>query len=224
MKNKPFRVRKTSLLFSARRIAAFALVGAFALLLHSCTIFPETAPARLYAIELPASPVLAWCPIRFAVREIRVPGYLDRAEVLLAKTNSRIEISALHLWAAPTTKELSRLINQGLKERLGGSQSMPYPVRLSEKPEWMFSLEIDRLDLEDNELRLDISFAAIAQNSPSEASRASYRANFSSKVQLPSDATTASAQASRFANGLGQAIDRALKDLTLISSSKICLA
>ncbi len=128
---------------------------------QGCTIFPDSPAAKLYALELPAAERVGKCPIKFAVREVKLPGYLDRPEIVLRLDGSRTDISAQHLWAAPLAAETTRLIGRGIQESLEGSQLMPYPIRLSERPDWIVIPALNRYQILEGKLGLEFGVTVI---------------------------------------------------------------
>ena len=137
------------------------MLGAVLVAVQACTVFPDSPAARLYALDLPPAESIGACPIRFAVRDVRLPGYLDRPELVLGRDGSRTEVSAQHLWAAPLASESTRLLGQGIQERLQGSQLMPYPIRLAERPEWIVIPVLSRFQLSAGKLGLEFSTTVI---------------------------------------------------------------
>jgi uncharacterized lipoprotein YmbA len=126
-------------------------------LLGACTVFPDSPPAKLYALDLPSFAPAVSCPTNFALREMKIPGYLDRSEVVLAQEGNKIRNSAQHLWASPLVKDLSSLTGRALQQLLASSIALPYPIRQLEKPEWILSIEISRLVLNKGAYQMEIT-------------------------------------------------------------------
>jgi ABC-type transport auxiliary lipoprotein component len=173
-------------------------------------------------LDLPTSTTLLKCPIKFSLRDVKIPGYLDRAEVLLNKVGSRVDLSASHLWAAPLSLELTRLLGQAINEQLGQSELLPYPLRQNERPEWLFHMEISRVDLDMRELSIQLSFYASSLKSPIESEAPSYRSSITSKVPLPIIETSNGNLANRFSRSLGQAINLGVKEILMGGEASLC--
>jgi uncharacterized lipoprotein YmbA len=134
----------------------------FTFSLSACTVFPESAPAKIYTLELPTAKTKTKCAVRFALREVAIPGYLDRAELVLGRNSGALEVSSQHLWAAPLGREMTRLIGQGITERLQGSRQLPFPLRQLELPDALLQVTLTRF-VTDNQI-LKLSFTLDAAN------------------------------------------------------------
>jgi uncharacterized lipoprotein YmbA len=201
-----------------------ALIALLSLGSASCTIFPETAPAKLYSLDFPPRSALLNCSVKFALREVKIPGYLDRAEVPLGKVGNRIDMSASHLWAAPISKEITRVIGVALNEQLGSSELVPYPIRQNERPDWLLGLELNRVTLEENALNLQVSFSAARLTSQLGLANASFRRSFNAQIVFEAYDSSSAGLASRFASAMGKALDQVVKDFVIEGSKVLCPA
>lgn len=132
-------------------------------------LLPNSEPARLHAIRLPAPTVQHACPVSFSVRDLRLAGHLDRPEVVLAVEGSRVVVEGDDLWASPLRAELPRLVARALADRLAGSRLQAYPWRFNEVPRLAVSVQLDRLEAEAGQMRLDASWSLVdprASNRP----------------------------------------------------------
>jgi uncharacterized lipoprotein YmbA len=213
------------------------LLGALTLL-SSCTVFPDSPAAKLYALDLPRGLKVGDCSLRFSLRDVQIPGYLDRPEVLLNVVGSRIDVSPLHLWAAPLTKEATRLTGLGLQERMGKSAMMPYPVRQFEKPDWLLTVVIQRFvisaDGSEMEAQLVRQPFSVAQPDPKSDNPKNDRVQtFSVRASLPAFGTASSdgkiqafpleQRANQAAVAFGQTLGKALDSFaTELAQSKTC--
>jgi uncharacterized lipoprotein YmbA len=188
-------------------------------ILGSCTVFPDSPPARLYALELPAFSPVVNCPSSFALREVKIPGYLDRAEVVLSNESYKVSSSAQHLWASPLPKELTRLTARALQELLGGSVALPYPVRQYEKPEWIISMEVSRVHLGKDSFRMEITTTGHQVLKTESGAQANIRANL---IPFITSSSTEVAQAG-VANAAAETVAKALSDLFTLNFPKIAL-
>jgi uncharacterized lipoprotein YmbA len=202
-----------------------ALCGA--LLLGACTVFPEATPAKLYALDVPPMATQGPCKVRFAVRPVRLPGFLDRAEVVLADDNYQVKVSANHLWAAPLSNDMTRLVAQGLHELWGTSQLMPYPVRQAESPEWIITPEVRRLNIAPHhitlELRLSAYRADFADTTPKSDTPVTPVGPWTvSNVQQLKPTITLETQATEIASGLSRAFSEAVPQLSADMAKSMC--
>ncbi len=197
-----------------------------ALLVSACTVFPDSPPARLYSVDLGASRGVQSCSgLRFALREIRLPGYLDRHEVLLGLNGSLVEVSAQHLWASPLSRELTRLLAQGVQDRLKGASLMPYPVRQAERPDWILIPEITRISHGEKAYSLSLQLNVLRLDDNGMAAKGSRSAEpLSAQVQLPlgGENPDNATRAARSARLLGEATGAALDQLTPRLARQLC--
>jgi uncharacterized lipoprotein YmbA len=205
--------------------SSVALTGT--LCLAACTVFPEAIPAKLYALDVPPMLTQGQCKVRFAVRPVRLPGFIDRAEVVLAGDNYQVKVSANHLWAAPLSNDITRIVAQGLHELWGASQLMPYPVRQAESPEWIITPEVRRLNITPNQMALELRLSAYRadfsqKESKPEAQALSVGPWTVSNVQQLKATATSEMQATEIASGLSRALSDVVPKLSDEMAKAIC--
>jgi uncharacterized lipoprotein YmbA len=195
----------------------------FFALLQGCTVFPDAAPARVYSLELLPALKSVKCEVRFVVREVSLPGFLDRAEIVLGRNEGALDINSQHLWAAPLGKEMTRVISQGLSERLLGSSLMPYPLRLTEMPDLLLQINLVRYTFSDqglnlqfnvNGMRVDSKTLAFA-NLPIHAIGPFNRIVSSPRASEPS-------RASQIASALSVALNQAIDEISATIGARVC--
>jgi uncharacterized lipoprotein YmbA len=199
------------------------LSSVFFALLQGCTVFPDAAPAKVYSLELLPALKSVKCDVRFAVREVSLPGFLDRAEIVLGRNESALDISSQHLWAAPLGKEMTRVISQGLSERLLGSSLMPYPIRQLEMPDLLLQVNLVRHTISDQGLNLQFNIngtrvdskAAAFANLPIHAIAPLNRVVSNPKSSDPS-------RASQIASALSIALSRAIDEISATLETRVC--
>jgi uncharacterized lipoprotein YmbA len=187
--------------------------------LQACTVFPDAPPATLYALELPQASSSTACAVRFALREVRLPGYMDRAEVVLSNQDNVVKVSALQLWAAPLSKEMARLFAVGLNERLSGSRLLPYPLRQLEQPDLLLTLELVSFSNANDRVNVQYTLAANELNQSSTAKlpkiNTSMKFNYSSQTGVNSKSRSDGATMARqLGDSLTKAIDYFADELT----------
>ena len=200
-----------------------ATVFGFLLVSTACTVFPESPPAKLYVLELKPSRPIAACQLKFALRDVKLPGVLDRPEVLLGLDNGRAELSGQHLWAAPLSSELTRLVGQHMQEIFAEGQLMPYPIRARERPDWIVAVSIAKLSLSEGQLNLVLHGSVLADSDQNKSqSPASFTVTRSHPLQaLPSERNN-SALAARFVGALASAVSDATQELSERIGSALC--
>lgn len=119
-----------------------------ALLLAGCGLLPATQSSRLHALPYSEVTAVTRCAISFAIRDFRLAGHLDRAEVVTGRSGTRLELSPADLWAAPLKEELRRSLGRSLETRWTGSRQVNHPWRFGEGPELAVEVSVDRLEPE----------------------------------------------------------------------------
>jgi uncharacterized lipoprotein YmbA len=196
------------------------------IVLGACTVFPEALPAKLYALDVPTLQPTVNCPISFSLREVKVPGYLDRSELVLSQEGYKIRTSAQHLWAAPLSTELTRLTAKGLQELLGMSVVRPYPIRQLEKPDWIMSIEISRLVNAKGLFQMEITTSGQRFSKTETFGIGSSQGSLgkiltTSSMQISSEATGNSA-AEQVAEAISELLAQNLKKISIELGNTIC--
>lgn len=130
----------------ARRAVVGAALVALALGLAACLgRSPEAHLYTLRPIAPPAEASAASGPA-LAVGRVRLPGYLERNEIVTRAEGERIELHDLHRWAASLDAELGRVLALALGRHLGSERVSADPG----EPAWTVaarvSVSLDRLD------------------------------------------------------------------------------
>ncbi len=118
--------------------------GLFAL--SGCNIFPPAPTAQLHTLLIAQTAQSQRCAVSFSVRDLRLAGYLDRAEILTDRTDSQVQVSSLNLWAAPIKDEIRRTVGTAINDRWTDSRLVSYPWRFGEMPAVALDLAIDQLE------------------------------------------------------------------------------
>lgn len=128
------------------RHAGLATICAAAVAASGCGLTPNMQSARLYALAVPASTSQARCAVSFGIRDVRLAGHLDRAEIVIARSGAVIQTSPLDVWAAPLRDDLRRIIGRSLAQRWDGSRLLPHPWRFGEVPVLAIDLQAEQLE------------------------------------------------------------------------------
>lgn len=130
-----------------------------------CGLTPNMQSARLHALATPASPGQVRCGVSFGVRDIRLAGYLDRAEIVMGRSGSVIQTSPVDLWATPLREDLRRIIGRSLAQRWDGSRLVPHPWRFGEVPVLAVDLLIEQFEPQNGVLETNIDWQMLRQTS-----------------------------------------------------------
>jgi uncharacterized lipoprotein YmbA len=130
-----------------RLITALALMG---LSLAGCgSLLPKPQP-NSSGIYLLASPLKAVdrqdqsrsIQISLGVGPVRLPGYLDRREILTRVTQSRLDVSQNDRWAEPLDENFTHVLAQNLSVLLGSDGVISYPWPIAKGPDYRVTVEV----------------------------------------------------------------------------------
>ena len=72
--------------------------------------------------------------ISLGVGPVRLPGYLDRREIVTRVAQSRFDVSENDRWAEPLDENFTHVLAQNLSVLLGSDGSSPIHGRLTKNP------------------------------------------------------------------------------------------
>jgi uncharacterized lipoprotein YmbA len=143
---------------SRRRLACLALPA----LAGACSS-PEPV---LYTIQMRQGPVLPRGPRVVQLRDIGLPGYLDRREIVRSAADYRLGVMSNDWWGESLASMLSRVIIIGLSQRLPGSRIYPEGGAISADSNAILGVNIQRMDLDASGSLDLIAQAAVEFNRP----------------------------------------------------------
>lgn len=122
-----------------RRFAALALPVAAA----GCGASPDPG---LYTLAVRPGPVLPKGPRIVQVRDIGLPGYLDRKEIVRSTEDYKLDVRANSWWGEPLGGMLGRTIVLELGQRLPNSKVYSEAGSITLDPNAVVGIDIQRLD------------------------------------------------------------------------------
>lgn len=128
------------------RVFPLALV----LLLGACASAPAT---RFYALAPVAVPVAATkiqALPTIVVREVSLPRYLDRPQIVTRTGEHRLRFAEYAHWGGDLREEITRVLAENLARRLSGSAVLPAPTFVAVKPDLAVDVELLRFEAADD--------------------------------------------------------------------------
>ncbi len=125
------------------------LVPSSALLLLLAACVPAQRPINYYDLApLPGaeSGTERTAKLRVQVREVSLPPYLDRSQIVLRVSPNRYKLSDSHTWLEPLPAAVARVLAEDIGTRLGTtavytpSQMVPYAL------DYLVDIDVFRLD------------------------------------------------------------------------------
>jgi uncharacterized protein len=141
------------------------------LILASC----GSANPKLYTIAPVPGPVFSSGPKVIALRDIGLPRYLVRSEIVRSSENYRIDVMVNDWWGEPLDAMLGRILVQELGDRLPHSTVYRSSGVISGTPDASVELEVQRLDLDANGQLVFIAQAAISFSPHAQLARRNFR-------------------------------------------------
>jgi uncharacterized protein len=119
--------------------------GTFSPRPDSSRFFTLTAIAQPGSVTTRASSNPAGVSI--GIGPIRLPGYLDRQEIVTRVSQNRIDLSEYDRWAERLETNFTRVLAQNLSVLLNTDQLVFYPWELNRKPNYQVTIEMLRFEL-----------------------------------------------------------------------------
>lgn len=113
-------------------------------LLSACTAAPAT---RLYLLRpVEAAPLEKSTPAgrhpQIVIRDVRLPAYLDRPQIVTRGKSDRLVINEYAHWGSHLRDEMARVLAENLSSLLAGSQVMVAPVHRHVRQDVRIDLEV----------------------------------------------------------------------------------
>ena len=150
-----------------RRLACLAPAA----LLAACS---SSDPA-LYTLQVKPGPEFPRSPPIVQVRDIGLARYLDRREIVRSSADYRLGVMANDWWGEPLAGMLSRVIILGLSQRLPNSSIYPEGGAISNDPNAVLGVNIQRLDLDASGSLELLAQAAVDFNRPRRSAARSFQ-------------------------------------------------
>jgi len=133
-----------------KRSLAGVLLGVLALSFAGCGgFFPKARPSRLFAL----SPISQSGDdpgdsrqISLGIGPIRLPGYLDRQEIMTRVAPNRFDPSEYNRWAEPLDENLTRVLMQNLSALLRTGRIVAYPWLPDDRPRYRVEIQVLRFE------------------------------------------------------------------------------
>jgi uncharacterized protein len=106
-------------------------------------------PSRFFtltAIAQPAAKDSSNSGVSLGIGPIRLPGYLDRQEIVTRVSPNRIDLSEYDRWAEPLETNFTRVLAQNLSVLLHTDRLAFYPWELNRRPNYQLTVEVIRFE------------------------------------------------------------------------------
>ncbi len=84
--------------------------------------------------------------VSLGIGPVRLPGYLDRQEIVTRVSQNRIDVSEYDRWAEPLETNFTRVLGQDLSVLLHTDRLVFYPWELNRRPNYQVTIEVLRFE------------------------------------------------------------------------------
>jgi uncharacterized lipoprotein YmbA len=191
-----------------------AAAGAAALVAGCAALLPESPPLRYHALAAGEAPRTLACDVRFGVRPVALPGYLDRDEILVERKGTEMVYAGSQVWASPLRAEVSRTLAAALAARWTGSRMVAYPWRFAEAPPWAVDAAFEQLDPVAGSLQVRARWSLVATDTGASAAGSAVAAGGTTvatgrlEARMPLTETGAAGTADALSRAVAELADR----------------
>jgi len=113
------------------------------------SVFPKSQPSRFFALS-PLSQAADSTEhsrqISLGIGPVRLPGYLDRQEIMTRVAPNRFVALEYDRWAEPLDENFTHVLAQNLSTLLGTDQILAYPWPPDKKPRYRVEIQVLRFE------------------------------------------------------------------------------
>lgn len=146
-----------------RRFGLLALPVLAAPALQACGSSPEPV---LFTLSVRPGPVLTRGPRIVQVRDVGLPGYLDRKEIVRSTEDFRLDVRSNSWWGEPMGGLLGRMLVLELSQRLPDSKVYSEAGSITLDPNATVGIDIQRFDADKTGNVILLAQVAIQFNRP----------------------------------------------------------
>lgn len=110
----------------------------------------STAPSRFYLLDPLATPEGAASPaagdISIGVGPVKLPGYLERPQIVTRDASPEISVAEFDRWAEPLSENFVRVLGENLSTLLGTDLITVFPWRGTHPLDYRVTVDVTRLD------------------------------------------------------------------------------
>ncbi len=120
------------------------------LLLGACASTPATRFYALAPVQVPVAATKIQGPPSIVVREVILPRYLDRPQIVTRTGAHRLRFAEFAHWGGDLREEVTRALAENLARHLTGSAVLPAPTFASAPPDLTLDIELLRFEAADD--------------------------------------------------------------------------
>src|SRR5215468_5525928 len=136
---------------SCKRLGVIILLASF--ISAGCSFFDaKPDPSRFFSLTSlprtgqPAQDATVTNQLILGIGPIKLPGYLDRQQMVTRISQNRFAVAENDRWAEPLDENFSRVLSQNLSILLQTDRIVPYPWLRSQQPTYQVQVEVLRFE------------------------------------------------------------------------------
>ncbi|MDP2810946.1 MAG: PqiC family protein [Rhodocyclaceae bacterium] len=94
----------------------------------------------------PSAAQRATKPVTVVIKDLRLPQYLDRPQIVARNDGNRLEVNEFEQWGGPLREDMTRVLVTNLGRLLGGDRVVAAPYHMATLPD--YRVEVDILGFE----------------------------------------------------------------------------
>jgi uncharacterized lipoprotein YmbA len=113
-----------------------------------CTILsPRPDPTKFYVLTATSTGgAAATSHLVIGLGPVKLPAYLEHAEVITRVAPNRLDLSSTDRWAEPLDDNFRRVLAADLTTLIGTDQVLPFPWDLSTKVDYKIEVNVERFE------------------------------------------------------------------------------
>ena len=127
--------------------ANWLATGAIAMAAGCSILSPRPDPTKFYVLTATSTGgAAATSNLVIGLGPVKLPAYLEHAEVITRVAPNRLDLSSTDRWAEPLDDNFRRVLAADLTTLIGTDQVLPFPWDLSTKVDYKIEVNVERFE------------------------------------------------------------------------------
>jgi uncharacterized protein len=129
--------------------ANWLATGAIAMAAGCSILSPRPDPTKFYVLTATSTGAAApgaTSHLVIGLGPVKLPAYLEHAEVITRVAPNRLDLSSTDRWAEPLDDNFRRVLAADLTTLIGTDQVLPFPWDLSTKVDYKLEVNVERFE------------------------------------------------------------------------------
>jgi len=158
------------------RLARFQMLALLVVSLGGC--LGSGRPANFYLLQ-PIAPLETRAPAGesplIGVGPVRLPGYLDRPQIVLSSGQNQLKLDEFQRWSEPLKGNFTRVLAENLSRLIPSDQVLTFPWQRSFHPNYVVEVNVEQFHVTSGgQSILDASWSVFHDDKPIYLKKSSY--------------------------------------------------